>query len=46
MILPEFLQVAQIFIAHGVPFVKCSALKFSGTDFSDIMGQFHAYSIF
>ena len=46
MILSEFLQPAQIFVAHGVTLLKCRTLEFTGADFGYVMGQFHAHRIF
>jgi hypothetical protein len=46
VVFPHFLKPAQIIVADGMPFVKSSALEFSGTNFGQIMDQPGSHRIF
>jgi hypothetical protein len=46
VVFAQLLQVADIFIADGMPLAKSRPLEFARTDLRDIMGQVRAHGLF
>jgi hypothetical protein len=46
VVLPEVLQVAQIFLTNQMPLSKCRAFEFTSANLRYVVGQCSAYGLF